>query len=263
MDEFERICKSIREMRIQGAENIAKAGLRGLSLRYNASAAKRLISLRPTEPALRNAVRFALKNSVREALEYFKKAEEKLVVAGLPLVREKVFTHCHSSSVMKILHAAKKQGKKFVVYNTETRPLYQGRITSREISKLGIRNVHAVDSAMSLLLERCDVVLIGADAITKKGVVNKIGSGLVGKTAKLLHVPLYVCAVGWKFTEKIEIERRDPKEVWLEHPEHVKVLNPSFELVEKEDVKAVVSEFGVLEFGKFVKRAKKEYPWVR
>ncbi|MBR7037315.1 hypothetical protein IKI14_05760 [bacterium] len=36
-----------------------------------------------------------------------------------------MFTHCHSSSVIKILIKANKYGKNIHVYNSETRPLYQ------------------------------------------------------------------------------------------------------------------------------------------
>lgn len=44
-------------------------------------------------------------------------------------------THCHSGSVIKTLVEAHKQNKKIQVFNTETRPLYQGRKTSADLVK--------------------------------------------------------------------------------------------------------------------------------
>jgi len=53
--------------------------------------------------------------------------------------RDVIFTHCHSTNVVNSLIYAKKKGKKFQVYNTETRPLFQGRKTANELKKAGIK----------------------------------------------------------------------------------------------------------------------------
>ena len=67
--------------------------------------------------------------------------------------------------VMAILKKAKEQGKKFEVYNTETRPKFQGRITATELAKLGIPVTHYIDSAARLAIKQTDMMLIGCDAI--------------------------------------------------------------------------------------------------
>ena len=72
MDRFSKICKDIKEIKIQGAENVAKAALVAYSLKPNASSIKKLISLRKTEPMVVNALNYAKKHSVDETLKLIK-----------------------------------------------------------------------------------------------------------------------------------------------------------------------------------------------
>ena len=59
-DKFERICQDIKAIKIQGAENIARASLRALLIKHDSQSVNKLISLRPTEPCLRNCIKHAL-----------------------------------------------------------------------------------------------------------------------------------------------------------------------------------------------------------
>ena len=101
MGKFEEICRKIKNLEIQGAENVAKAGLVAYSLKPGKDSIKKLLSLRPTEPCLENALRFAEKNSVKDAYEYLEESDEKIAKIGVKLVKGNVYTHCHSSTVNK------------------------------------------------------------------------------------------------------------------------------------------------------------------
>jgi ribose 1,5-bisphosphate isomerase len=52
---------------------------------------------------------------------------KKAIQNGVGILKygDSVLTHCHSSSAIKTIIANKAGGKDFLVYNTETRPLYQ------------------------------------------------------------------------------------------------------------------------------------------
>ena len=141
----------------------------------------------------------------------------------MKLIRNKdvIFTHCHSTNVINALIYAKKKGKKFEVYNTETRPLFQGRRTARELKKAGIKVTMFVDSALGVALskeqgtKKATKVFLGADALLKKGIINKVGSEVIAKIAKSEKIPVYVIADSWKFTKKkIPLENRKLNEVW-------------------------------------------------
>jgi len=136
----------------------------------------------------------------------------------------KIFTHCHSSTVEAIIVKAWKQGKKFEVYNTETRPKFQGRKTATNLAKEGIPVTHFVDSAGRSMLRKTDLFLFGCDAITSEGkLINKIGTEMLAQTARESSIPAYSCTNSWKFDPNTlygfdeEIEQRDPNEVWVLH----------------------------------------------
>jgi ribose 1,5-bisphosphate isomerase len=264
---FKEVCRDIKSLKIQGAENVAIRGIKALSMQ-NADV-KTLLSLRPTEPMLRNAVKFYKENGEEKTLEHFESSMKKLVRYGVRKVRPVVFTHCHSSSVVNILKEAKKT-KKFEVYNTETRPLFQGRKTSKELSKIGVKVTEVVDSAGGIALRRTrfmkksDVMMIGADAVLKDGrVINKVGSGLFAEIAYYHKIPVYICSDSWKFSNRsVKIEERSFKEVWEKKPRGVKIKNPAFEVVESKYITGIISELGVLNPKKFVKKVQKVYKWI-
>lgn len=160
MDRFDRICQDIKEVKIQGAAAVAKAAVSALLIRHDRESVRKLISLRPTEPCLRNAIKFVLskkdiEQGAREALEILN-SDDKIAKIGSGLIENgmTIFTHCHSSTVMSILREAKRQGKKFSVNCTETRPLFQGRRTAAELAKAKIPVTLFVDSAARTALKK-------------------------------------------------------------------------------------------------------------
>jgi ribose 1,5-bisphosphate isomerase len=275
MSSFERICRDIKGLKIQGAENIAKAALEALKYRHDKKAIKRIVSLRPTEPALRNAIALVLSLVEKgkewgEAIEivknYLYEAEEKTKKYGASIIKDNciIYTHCHSSTVESVLELAKKKGKSFVVYVTETRPLFQGRITAERLAKKGIRVVLGVDGYAYSFLKKADMFLFGADAITSNGdIINKVGTGMFAELANHLDVPCYCLTTSLKYDpitrygyEEI-IEERSFREVWNKKIKNLKIVNPAFEIVEAKNVNAIVSEFGILSITNFLSEANK------
>jgi translation initiation factor 2B subunit (eIF-2B alpha/beta/delta family) len=73
--------------------------------------------------------------------------------------------------------------------------------------------------------------------------------------AKLHNIPRYACGVSKKFTKKIKIKLRNPKEVWAIKNKNIKVENPPFDKTPLKNLTGIISEFGVLTPKKFVKKA--------
>ncbi len=270
---FEQICRDIKSLKIQGATNVAKAGIQAFKIKHDKRSIKKLLSLRPTEPALRNAIRFCLKNPKKNpdlALKHFDDAKRIIAEYGSRKIKEAdiVYTHCHSSAVTAILKEAFKT-KKFEVYNTETRPMFQGRITAEELAKEGIHVTHFVDSAARHVLKKATIMLIGADAILSNGkIANKIGSELFAEVAKKYDTPVFVCTDSWKFDAQTafgfdtQIEQRGAKEIWKNPPKGVEIKNIAFELVDPNVVDGVISELGIYNVDNFIAEVKKAYPWM-
>ena len=256
---FNQISKDIKSIKIQGARNIAKAAFYAYKLKPTTKSKQKLISLRPTEPMLINILNRADELSHQEILNHIDKSQQIINKEVLKLIKSNpiIFTHCHSTAVVQALINAKNRGKKFEVYNTETRPLYQGRKTARELKKAGIKITSFIDAAAGIALEKTDIIFFGSDAILKKGVINKIGSGMFSKIAKSNKIPIYILANSWKyFPKNIKIEQRDFDEVWKNAPKNIKIKNPSFELIKRKYITGIISEFGNLSYGQFLKKVK-------
>jgi len=266
---FNQIVKDIKSIKIQGARNVARSALKAYFLLPSKNSKRILLKSRPTEPMMQYVLDLAESGeSLNKILAHFEKTKELINKSALKLIKNKdqIFTHCRSSTVTSALINAKERGKKFEVYNTETRPLYQGRKTARELKKAGIKVTMFVDSAMNSVLskgkesrlKRVDKVFIGADALLREGIINKIGSELVAHLAKEEGIPVYILSDSWKFTsEKIKVEQRSLNEVWNKAPKNIKIKNPAFEFVPKKYIKGIVSEFGIQTYNEFVKSCKK------
>jgi ribose 1,5-bisphosphate isomerase len=283
--EYKEIIKKIKNLEIQGAEKIAIAAVKAFELKLEKTKDKEklkkyykeLEETRPTEPALRNALTYCLenyqenKNVIKYVIDHFKKSKEKIAEYGAKKIHDGmiVFTHCHSSTVEKILFKAFEQGKKFTVFNTETRPRFQGRITAEKIAKKGIKVVHFVDSAGRSMLRKADLFLFGSDAITSEGkLINKIGTEMLAECARDSRIPAYACTNSWKFDPQTvygfdeEIEERDPKEVWENPPKGVEIYNPAFEIVAPDIFTGVITELGIFKSETLIHAIKDAYPWM-
>ena len=179
-----------------------------------------------------------------------------------------VLTHCNTGALatsgygtaLGVIRAGWESGKRFEVFNTETRPWLQGaRLTSWELQQLGIPATLLADSAAGLLMRqgRIGCVITGADRIAANGdTANKIGTYSLAVLARENGVPFYVAAptstidLGLADGDGIEIEERAGEEVTgyegvRAAPAGVAAVNPAFDVTPHRYISAIVTEFGV------------------
>jgi ribose 1,5-bisphosphate isomerase len=283
--EAQRIIADIRALKIQGATKIAGSGVKCIEITARKSAAKnrgaffselqflseRLSNARPTEPALRNAIKSVLlrvqiyedfdtikKYTIQVCTNYIKELKtmiNKIADIGSNQIKdsEKILTHCHSEHVIAILKAAKKQGKAFEVYVTETRPKYQGIITAKKLLNSGIKVTYCIDAAIGYIMTDVTKVLVGCDAILADGsIVNKRGTFPIAVTANKFGVPVVVAGGTYKFDAQTilgqpePVEHRDPSEVINPRTlPKAQILNPAFDITPAEYVHSLVTEKGI------------------
>lgn len=295
---LKKLYQDLQDLKIQGATAVAQAIAESLGPYIKKTRKKEgyqevkkiadyLLSARPTEAMARNGVYFVLqalrkknpqeleKIILQKSQEFGRlsaKIDKQIGQAGLkifPKVKT-VFTHCHSSTVEKVLTTARQKGFRFQVINTETRPLFQGRITATHLLKAGIPVTMIVDSAGTFFLsaefpQKIGFLILGADAILEDGsVMNKIGSYGLSLVAKKNHIPVYIAASLLKYYPhpKIEIEERPGKEVWPHAPRQLKIINLAFDRVPVQHIKGFITEAGVISPRLFVKKALNFYPWL-
>jgi translation initiation factor 2B subunit (eIF-2B alpha/beta/delta family) len=261
---FNNICKNIKSIKIQGARNVAKAGLEAYLMIPTKNSKKKLLSLRPTEPMLERVLDLAEKQKPETIINHFDEAQKKINKNIFKIIKNGniILTHCHSTNVVNALIYSKKNKKSFEVYNTETRPLFQGRKTALELKKANIKTTMFVDSAMLIAIKgngtkKVDKIIIGADALIEKGIINKIGSGILAELAKEYKIPFYIVADSWKYSSKsIPIENRTLNEVWDKAPKNFKIRNPAFEFVNKKYITKIITELGIFNYDDFLKERK-------
>ena len=291
--EVQRIADEIRNMKIRGAGEIARSAAKALQLTAESSTAtspseiveelrrssQLLLATRPTAVSLPNAVRFVM-HRVTSAVDQAStvvdirtvaiKAAEDFIQNSLSAIQrigeigakritdgDKILTHCNSSAVIAILGTAWKQGKRFEVTVTETRPRFQGRLTARELGLIGIPVTLILDDAARFFLNKVDKVFVGADAVAANGaLVNKIGTSLIALAAHEARVRVFVAAETYKFSpetligELIEIEERDASEIIrpdeLSQIPNATVRNPAFDVTPPEYIDLIITEKGIV-----------------
>jgi ribose 1,5-bisphosphate isomerase len=293
----------IRKLKVQGARNVAITAIKAIEAGAIESKAKGkkaflnelsdakevLFASRETEPLMRNAIRYIIyavekseQESVRELvdvvsqvssqfLERLERSKEKIAAVGSKRVsnNSKVLTHCHSSTVTNMLRKAKDEGKSFEVVCTESRPVFQGRITAKEMLDSGIETTLIVDSAVRYFVNEVDLVVVGADAITSEGnVINKIGTSMVALAAKEARTPFYVVSELLKFDpvtlhgDYERIEERNPREVWEDAPSKLTIRNPAFDVTRREFIHGIICEEGIISPHSISELIRRKYPWV-
>jgi len=302
MEYVREIAEKIAKMEIRGAGKIARSAAKALQNYAEVTKAKTpeefvkdlkkagsiLISSRPTAVSLPNAVQFIIYRvkhakgdveflkelTITTANEFIKKSEkavEKIGEIGAKRITDgdTLLTHCNSKAALSVIKTAWEQGKEIKVFATESRPRFQGHITVKELSSLGIPTTLIVDSAVRAFMKKIDKIVVGADSIAANGaVVNKIGTSQIALAAHEARVLFFVAAETYKFHpqtlvgELVKIEERNPEEVAdpEEFPE-VRILNPAFDITPPEYIDLIITEIGVVPPQASILIIKEEFGW--
>lgn len=278
---YAEVSSAIKNMVVRGAPAISIAAAYGYVLGTLAGketqAYKSLLASRPTAVDLANAVDFMRANRARKAPTALAREWEKsiydkcrrLCLHGGSLIRKnsKILTHCNTGplavgkygTALGAIAAAHKSGKKPFVWVKETRPRFQGALTSWELGRMRIPHRVIADSAAASLMSRgeVDLVILGADRICRNGdFANKVGTYDLAVLAHAHKIPFYVAAPSstmdsrLKSGNSIRIEHRDEKEV-LEfsgkkiYAKDTHALNPAFDVTPSRLVTAYITENGI------------------
>jgi ribose 1,5-bisphosphate isomerase len=303
LESIQETAEKIRKLEIQGARNVAIIAIKAVEalakqtkaknktefLKELANAKEILFATRETEPLMRNAIRWIMNrvdknnskkvndiaktvsSSANQFLNNLERSREEIATIGANRIRNGsvIFTHCHSSTVTYMLQKAKQQGKIFEVICTETRPIFQGRKTAKEMLDLDLKTTMIVDSAARHFMNQADIVLVGSDAITSEGnVINKIGTSLIALAAHEARTPFYVVSELLKFDPATihgdyeKIEERDSSEVWKDPPKKLIIRNPAFDVTRRDYIHGIICEEGIISPHSTMEVVRRKYPWV-
>jgi len=188
-----------------------------------------------------------------------------------------ILTHCNAGWIATVdwgtvtapMFMAHDKGIPIHVWVDETRPRNQGLLTAWELAAHGVPHTLITDNAGGHLMQhkRVDMVLVGADRVTRRGdVCNKIGTYLKALAARDNGVPFYACVpsptIDWTIEDGIEeipIEERSPDEVRIVRGVDTDgrfaevriagpgtaVANPAFDVTPHDLVTGIITEKGI------------------
>lgn len=162
---------------------------------------------------------------------------------------DRIVTLSDSSTVRAgLLRAAERRD--FSAVCLQSRPMNEGEGLARRLAEADVSVTFAVDAAMASVLPGCRAVVLGADSVGDRGVVNKVGSHPLALAARAAGVPVWVVADGTKFLppgfpQPLD-DDRPAEEVGRPHP-RARVWNRYFELLPFELVECLITEDGALD----------------
>lgn len=159
-----------------------------------------------------------------------------------------IATLSHSGTVHAALTHAKGFGKIRRVLISEGRPAFEGQIAAVEFLEANITVTFVADAAMPGLLDQCDMVIVGGDALCPTGLVNKAGTFPLALAAERIGKPFVVCIGSEKiipFNIPEHYLREDSETLWDVKKISMNVLNRIFEYTPLELIDHVITEDGV------------------
>ncbi|KAI6076135.1 Translation initiation factor eIF-2B subunit alpha [Aix galericulata] len=135
-----------------------------------------------------------------------------------PFIRDgaRILTHAYSRVVLRVLEAAVESKKRFSVYVTESQPDQAGQVLinlqkmAKALRKLDIPVTVILDAAVGYIMEKVDLVLVGAEGVVESGgIINKIGTNQIAVCAKAQNKPFYVVAESFKFVRLFPLNQQD------------------------------------------------------
>ncbi|MFO0981863.1 MAG: hypothetical protein U1E76_09005 [Planctomycetota bacterium] len=162
-----------------------------------------------------------------------------------------IATYSRSDTVLSVLREALKLSKTPRIMCAEGRPNFEGQEFAKEMLALGLRVELFTDVGLISRLKSASFVLVGADALTADGLLNKVGTTALLKTAEGLGILRYAVLGTEKVLPPSLRDELRPKahpaaEVWSEPVAGLTVRNPIFEWVPLPLLSGIVTEDGAV-----------------
>ena len=197
-----------------------------------------------------------LRQAVSHATDEFKRmlAQHALRVAegALGLIGEgsRIVTISNSSTVQHALIHAQRAGRRLEVICAESRPSLEGREQAALLLNCGLSVTLLDDAAAIDVAAHADLVLVGADMLTNRGLINKIGTRPMALVAYEASVPFYTLCGSEKFLPPGFRPHQQPdmsvEDIWSDAPDHAGSVAHFFDFTPLEALAGIVTEQGIL-----------------
>eukprot|EP00123_Amoebidium_parasiticum_P008309 comp18721_c0_seq1/m.20476 comp18721_c0_seq1/g.20476 ORF comp18721_c0_seq1/g.20476 comp18721_c0_seq1/m.20476 type:complete len:320 (-) comp18721_c0_seq1:405-1364(-) len=138
-------------------------------------------------------------------------SRDVIASVGDPFIRDgaTILTHARSRVVAQLLLKCAEK-KQFQVYVTESRPDCSGYYIAEQLRAGGIPVTMVLDAAVGSVMEKVDLVVVGAEGIVENGgIINKIGTYNLALAAHAANKPFYAVAESFKFARLFPLKQGD------------------------------------------------------
>lgn len=199
---------------------------------------------------LKQVLQETIQAYIRERMEFADKAiaghvSPKIVNGDVLLV------YGHSEVIIKLLLEQKRKKKDFSVIVVDSRPLLEGRKTLEQLRRADIPCSYILLNCISYVMKDVTKVLLGASALMTDGsLLGRVGTACVALAAQRKAV--LVCCETYKISNRVQLESitsnelGDPKLVYEEQVENLRMLNLLYDLTPSNYISGIVTEMGIL-----------------
>lgn len=191
-----------------------------------------------------------VKSYCKQFIEDFKTSDILIAKQTIRLIDNNatIITHSYSSTVLNTLLYVKNE-KEFKVICTESRPKNEGIILANILGKYAINTNLIVDSAVFSFIPDADIILVGGDAITNNGLINKIGTKGLAIASQNHKIPIYALCSTIKFLPKnYQVDfnlKKNPDEILSKKISNVTAINYYFDCTPLKFLTGVITEKGI------------------
>jgi translation initiation factor 2B subunit (eIF-2B alpha/beta/delta family) len=183
---------------------------------------------------------------------------EKLATQAISIIdmsQKLILCHSQSSAVKEVFQQYSGNRKKVKVIQTESRPVFEGRMQAEMIKRLGYDITLVPDVGFARHLDKINMILLGADSIYKDYFVNKAGTYNICLAGKNAGIPIYVLADSRKFWSSLPAARQEMEynehqkahsEIWQDPPSGIGIENFYFEKTPSAWVDGFITEIEVI-----------------
>ncbi|PAA87310.1 hypothetical protein BOX15_Mlig004119g1 [Macrostomum lignano] len=202
----------VREKIVETNNELMRSHLANASVRSGGELFLRYITMTELDQPRFDDTRRVLISRGENFLSRIRQSLDRIMSMALPFINHgtRVLLHSRSKVVLALLKRAAKAQLDFQCTVTQSLPDKSGERMLADLQQAGINASLVLDAEVGVALERVDMVLLGAEAVTQSGgIVNKIGTYTVCLCAHALNVPVYVLAESCKFLRAYPLNQAD------------------------------------------------------
>ncbi|MCB0193069.1 MAG: hypothetical protein KDJ65_14085 [Anaerolineae bacterium] len=198
----------------------------------------------------------SIPHTVRQSCHTFLNAIEqsggKIAKRAAALIEDgmTIMTHSASATVAQALYTARRDGKRFEIIATESRPMNEGVALAKSLGQAGIKVALLTDAAAFAQLAEVQRIFVGADSVSPAGLINKSGTLGLALAAQALGVDFYALCGLEKFLPDAYAHPpeppKNPAEIVTETMDNVTILNFYFDHTPLDRLTGVITADNIL-----------------